>query len=447
VRLDGNADEAEKFYALRRQLRNESTQNLRRYRDQVRSSIAEISWLNKSAESALFCELFSRTGKADTDLYSRVFFSVEDVGIWAEIFSGRRGLSNATRPESRAPVGDGKVLFVGSKFGDYVSSQEYYRAILCTLTRTMNFALASPADFGGFYTKNFECWPFKDRQSLEEVLVKAGVKKVVDLSGGNDEILRSIGSVHLADPWGRAVPGFTADSAIAWPENVKLNKFVSNLSFASQFTYIFVPPESSVRSYPDLVTSTVVPGQGRYVVLGAFCRTSKLNLRVIKLWARVLKSITNAILVFAFIQSNKESEAFVKKIFSDLGVSSDRIVFLPRLDTKNYLRMFNSVDVSLGAMPEQGGISCMDSLLMGCPYLVCEKLSNTFCASLVLKELGFTEWVAADEDDYLVKLETILQETNSARLESRAAVRGRLLSSKLSQAERVADSWRVFLSG
>ncbi len=437
--------EIEKFDISRKQLAKASQEELADLKVKILASPAEMSWINKALEAALLVELFNRKGSYDLDLYPRVMYTVEDLAVFEDLLPIRR---SQTRALPALPhTARSRVLFLSSKFGNFVSSQEYVGSVLRKLGDGIQVVLASTQPIAENYSREFEAYQFKLIGDLRRVCKELKIDKVVDISGNHYEIKRALcREIHVADVWGDAMTGFMAHSSLIWPELEKYKYFHCNPVFVDGIAHMFLPPEGPMRGYPDIKYSSATRGADS-IVLGAFCRTAKLSMRVVRIWADIMSAYPQTSLRFAFIHSNPKSEKFVKGIFQKFGVAPERISFLPRMDTTAYLDLLNSIDINLGAMPEQGGISCMDSILMGCPYPVCDAMSNTFAATSVLLNLGLDEWVAADESAYRDLVDRLIRDVKVSRAtDFRESVRQRLLESTLAKPDNVASVWNRFLS-
>jgi len=437
-------NEPEDFKVARQKLNRMKSSELSALRTKIFSNPHELSWVNKAIESALLVESFNRTGTIDVGLYYRVVYTVENLEIFRDFFPVRQ---NPPRLLSELPESAScRILFLSSKFGSYVSSQEYVRCVLERLGTGIEIILASTKPISTDYSCAFETHQIDHIGDLRALCRISKIDKLVDLTGNYQEMRRALaGEVHVADLSGDPLSALSATSSLVWNESKNYQNFLCNPVMVGSTPLMFLPAESAQRAYPsiglELDGSTV-----REIRLGAFCRTAKLNLRVVRLWAEIMKNHPRATIKFAFIQSNPTSEKFVRGIFQKFGVSAERVYFLPRMDTKTYLDFLNSIDINLGAMPEQGGISCMDSLVMGCPYPVCDELSNTFTSSIVMKTLGLDGWVADSVDAYRSLIERLISELSISRSEDfRKSIRARLLQSSLAKPDDVASAWNRFL--
>jgi len=436
--------EAELFAGARLQLAKADNNALSKLRAKLFNGPAELSWVNKAVESAVLVEQFGRTGLIDVALLSRVIYTAESLEIFEELTPIRQ---NPFKPPSeQAPLNSCRVLFLSSKFGNYVSSQEYVGSVLPALGSEVTPVLASRKPIAQDYSSRFEAHRIENVGELRKVCKESKIDKVVDLSTDNYDLIRLICSeVHVANVWGDVGSGLLASSTLAWPENDKYAKFHYRPVPVSDAAIMFLPPQGTIRNYPEIATSAAQSVRDG-IVFGAFCRTAKLNLKVIRIWCDIMSSYPDSTITFAFIQSNTNSEEFVRAIFEKFSISRKRVSFLARMDTRTYLDFLNSIDINLGAMPEQGGISCMDSILMGCPYPVCEELSNTYVSSIAMRALGLDDWIAHSADDYRNLIDRLIRELAITRgKEFRESIRAKLLHSPLSKADNVASTWNRFL--
>ena len=406
----------------------------------------ELSWVNKPLEAAVFAELRDRAAIVNGRLLERFLFTLHDTSALFSLLD-RRGIfseENGFKNDDVLNLSPLKVLFLSSKFGNYVSSQEFFFGVLKELSSSLDFFLLSDNGFSEKYTKYFRCENFSSPEDFNQILGKVGPSLIVDLNGNYVQLTKSLAPPYFSvDPNGAPRLGVNYFySQLATKAFSKFRRFLVRPIDSVGGPLMFIPESSEVRQYPEIRR---VATHGGPVIFGAFCRTAKLSMPVVCEWAAILQRHANSQVWFAFIQSNPKSEAIVQRVFAGFGVCPDRVRFIPRMPTENYLSVLNEVTINLGAMPEQGGISCMDSLLMGCPYVVCNELSNTFIATLALEELGLTEWVAPSLQGYHEMIDRLLADSSKlSDLETRRKIRRRLLESPLGGAARTAGEWMRF---
>ena len=421
--------------------------NLRRRREKLLCGPAEFSWLNKDSEADVFTELLNKYGILDRSLLIRVLYSYEKASKIINVLQShaKNSCSNSV-PEGRE-LAD-RVIFFGTKFGDYVSSQEYVRDVLEIVALSLNITLISTAGFSAFYKQNFRCVNADSTKEIESFLHSVGPATFVNLTGEELSIEIPL-QVRVFDVWGSGFPPYSAHASIWWPEMRSYHPLLPAFCHRPQFPSMFAVGAQGAREYPGLDQSRLRKDltENGEIRLGAFCRTSKLNLSTVELWAEIMRKVERANLYFAFLQSNSESQTLVRSIFEQLGVHGGRIRFLRRMSTQQYLCVLGTMDLNLGAFPEQGGISALDSLMMGVPYIVHEGRSNTYTSTLVLKELELGHWNASDDVSYVQLAISYTNCLNAHSNVSRQRVRDCVLSSELAGPSRTASAWIRFLSG
>lgn len=174
--------------------------------------------------------------------------------------------------------------------------------------------------------------------------------------------------------------------------------------------------------YLDLPPVGELPMLGNgYPILGSFNNPSKLNDRVLELWAEMLSIIPQARLRFAAVFPGRAQDRVVS-ILNRLGVALERIEFMPRLPYRDYLVSISAVDLALDPFPYNGGTTSIETLVMGVPLVTLAGDHSVARGGVsLLSNLGLTELIAATPQDYM---EIVRRLTNDpARL---AALRGSL---------------------
>ena len=147
------------------------------------------------------------------------------------------------------------------------------------------------------------------------------------------------------------------------------------------------------------------------IIFGCFVTLKKINDNVIKLWSKVLKKFPNTKIYFKAPELNNVLiEKNLKKKFFNYGIKSDRLILEKSSDYKTYLESYSKVHISLDPFPWNGVTTSFESIWMGAPVF-CLKggdLPYSRCSYSINKNLKMNDWIANDENDYLLKLENIL---------------------------------------
>ncbi len=161
--------------------------------------------------------------------------------------------------------------------------------------------------------------------------------------------------------------------------------------------------------------------RNNYVTFGSFNNSYKQNDQVLRLWARILKSIPNSKLILK--HRNYENSRALQKtadVFLDEGISIDRVHFVKgQLNNSEHLTTYHHIDICLDPFPYNGVTSTCEALVMGIPVIcLIGRHHRARIGSSLLHHLNKTEWLAADEDDYLsiaIKLAGNLEELKTTR--------------------------------
>ena len=114
--------------------------------------------------------------------------------------------------------------------------------------------------------------------------------------------------------------------------------------------WCFTPPSADVD-----VSSPPALNCG-YITFGCFNNLTKVNDKVMKLWAKVLDAIPDSRLL---LKTKQFSDQLVREStiqqFSTLGIDSKRITLEESEDHQKYLAAYNRVDIALDPFPFTGG--------------------------------------------------------------------------------------------
>lgn len=187
---------------------------------------------------------------------------------------------------------------------------------------------------------------------------------------------------------------------------------------------------------------------------GSFNRVSKLTDRSVKLWSRVLQELPSARMLLGGVEE-KEAERHLISRFEASGIDPRRLVFHPRVNFEEYLKLHNQVDLLLDSIPYTGGTTTNHGLWMGVPTLTLAGATLPGRqGAAVMNHVGLPEFVAENEDDYVAK--AVAWSRNIPELTViRAGMRVRINNSELRTPARVAqgiedafrEMWRRWCRG
>jgi predicted O-linked N-acetylglucosamine transferase (SPINDLY family) len=128
----------------------------------------------------------------------------------------------------------------------------------------------------------------------------------------------------------------------------------------------------------------------------------------------------------------------VRDIFSRQNIAPDRVTFADKLPLREYLRLYDEIDVALDPFPYGGGTTTCDALWMGVPVVSLAGQTAVSRGGLsILSNLGLTDLVAFDVERY-IEIASGLAGDPSRLAHFRGTLRDRMLHSPLMDAPRFA---------
>ena len=188
-----------------------------------------------------------------------------------------------------------------------------------------------------------------------------------------------------------------------------------------------------------------------YVTFCCFNNISKLNAKVIAVWARVLKQLPDSRMTIQARPMRQVSTAErIRAMFAAEDIAPERLVFGGGAEHEQFLPLYNRADIALDPFPYSGGLTTLEALWMGLPVVTLpgENFAGRHSLSH-LSNLGLEELVARDADDY-VRIAVALAQDRERLASLRQALRPRMAQSPLCDATRYTqaleaayrDAWR-----
>lgn len=139
-------------------------------------------------------------------------------------------------------------------------------------------------------------------------------------------------------------------------------------------------------------------------VFGYFGNPSKINRKVVALWAEVLKRTPGSTLRLRYKELYESAEICgrLRDAFAARGVDAARLVFDGQsLHIRAHLGLYNDIDVALDPFPFSGSTGTFEALWMGAPVVTLrqENMAARWTGAM-LGALGLDSWVARDADSY-----------------------------------------------
>lgn len=174
--------------------------------------------------------------------------------------------------------------------------------------------------------------------------------------------------------------------------------------------------------------------QRGHITFGCMNFPVKVNDRVLELWAPTLLAVpTSRLLLLVNANSRRDH---IRRHLERLGVSPDRVDFVPRAPRSEYLAYYNRFDISLDTFPYGGHMTGLDSLWMGVPVVTLAGSTHASRGGLShLSNVGLPDLVARTPEQFTA-IATGLARDTSRLAELRASLRGRVRASPLGQGEQ-----------
>ena len=185
------------------------------------------------------------------------------------------------------------------------------------------------------------------------------------------------------------------------------------------------------------------------VTFASFNNLTKISDATVAVWVKVLQAVPGSRLLLKSKQLQDASElAAAVQRFATHGIARDRLMlegWAPqRID---HLAAYQRVDIALDTFPYRGVTTSGEALWMGVPVITLRGdrfLSRT--AESIARNAGLADWIAADEEDYVVK--AVFHATHLVQLAAlRASLRQQVLASPLFDAPRFARHFEAALWG
>ncbi len=209
-------------------------------------------------------------------------------------------------------------------------------------------------------------------------------------------------------------------------------------------TYIcFSPPDLPVEVGP-------LPALEKgYITFGCFNNLNKLNDQVMACWARLLKSVSGTRL---YLKTKRLDGAEVREklvaSFASFGIEPDRLILNGQFASHEaHFKAYHHVDIALDPFPYPGITTTVEALWMGVPVL--SMRGQRFIShqgETILHNVGLSEWIALDEEDYVAKATAFAGDTQ-ALAKLRSGLRDQLLASPLCDDARFARSFEDAMRG
>lgn len=178
------------------------------------------------------------------------------------------------------------------------------------------------------------------------------------------------------------------------------------------------------------------------ITFGSLNNPAKITEEVVSLWSKILLSVPNSRLILV---GKPFADEFIKNrylnLFTQYGVSADRLEPISTLPLPDYLQLYNRIDIALDPFPHNGHTITCHTLWMGVPVITLagNRYASRMGAS-VLTAIGLSELIAQTQDEYL-QLASDLSHNLNTLSTLRQTMRHRLQHSTICDTHRFSKNF------
>ena len=173
--------------------------------------------------------------------------------------------------------------------------------------------------------------------------------------------------------------------------------------FAEEVWKMDYPCSAVFRPDPTMGPVNPLPAlTNGYVTFGSLTRAIRLNDRVIKTWANILRKVPSSkfIINSGNFEHDEVRDIYIEK-FKQNGIPQERLDIGYSSPPWNILK---KIDIGLDCFPHNSGTTLVEHLYMGNPYItLADRPSVGRIGSHYLHGIGHSEWIAHSEEEYVKK--------------------------------------------
>ncbi|URW84088.1 hypothetical protein NBV64_07030 [Alcaligenes sp. DN25] len=297
-----------------------------------------------------------------------------------------------------------------------------------------------------------QCHAWHDIATLSDEQLNQRIRQdridiLIDMSGyhkGSRLRMLSMKPAPLIVKW---VGGLNNSMGLDYINYLISDRFESPEGTDSDYTEKLIRMPNGYISYtPPFYVPDVGPAphiENGFITFGCFNNANKINTPTIRAWAAILKAVPDARLLLK--GSLYEGEEFTQRIrdgFQAQGIDPERLDFEGQSNHRKLLRTYNRVDITLDPWPFSGGLTTLESMLMGAPVITLP--GPTFASrhsTSHISNAGYPQLVAQSWDHY-VSLACLLAQDHALLASLRSEMRQVFLNSPVCDHNSFAQSLR-----
>ncbi|WP_164461443.1 tetratricopeptide repeat protein [Alcaligenes faecalis] len=282
---------------------------------------------------------------------------------------------------------------------------------------------------------------------LNEQIRRDRIDILIDMSGyhkGTRLRMLSMKPAPLIVKW---VGGLNNSMGLDYIDYLISDRFESPEGTDSDYTEKLIRMPNGYISYtPPFYVPEVGPAplsENGYVTFGCFNNANKINAPTIQAWAAILKAVPDArLLLKGSLYEGQEFKQRIKDGFQAQDIDPERLDFEGQSNHRELLRTYNRVDITLDPWPFSGGLTTLESMLMGVPVITLP--GPTFASrhsTSHISNAGYPQLVAQSWDHY-VSLACLLAQDHALLASLRSEMRQVFLNSPVCDHASFAQSLR-----
>lgn len=245
-------------------------------------------------------------------------------------------------------------------------------------------------------------------KELAKKIYSDDVKILFDLGGYTGDNLLEV-FLYKPAPIQISWAGYLASTGINAIDYIIVDPHVVSKNFGNYFTekpLVLNDVWSLLTVYEDIPLSNELPYfRNKYLTFGSFNSIYKINKNMVKIWSKILNSITfSKLKLIDFSFNDEDFTKNFKQLFYLNGVKDEQLTFLKDVNRDELFKNYNDIDIALDTFPYGGGTTSLEAAWMSVPLLT--KFEESFlsrCGKSINTNLGLNDWICQTDDEYITK--------------------------------------------
>ena len=282
-------------------------------------------------------------------------------------------------------------------------------------------------------------------EQVAELVHKDGIDILIDLAGytANNRILLF---ARKPAPVQVSCIGYLATTGLSTMDYKIVDNYTDPAGKTEQFytEHLIRLPESLLCFLPDRDSPQVGPlpalSTGR-ITFGSFNNFAKVTPEVLTVWVEILEGVPESRLILkGFIFHDKATCQYVLNLFTQKGITPERIILQNSEPSPKHLESYNLIDIGLDTFPFNGATTTCEAMWMGVPVIALAGTAyHSGVGTSLLSNIGLPELVARTSDEYVSIAAGLAGELDRLQ-ELRQSLRDRMAHSPLTDAKRFSSN-------